>query len=108
QNNPQLADALQRFGIPAGSQAPVQTWFRNSGLTQFGGHAAVVMMGVTGSESVGQAAGAAGLVQSRGRQLARSIGGPLTSNGVKQLLTLTAEDVLPENTTATGPEEPAP
>src|SRR5439155_439867 len=70
QDNQQLADGLQRFGIPAGSQAPVQTWFRNSGLTQFGGHAAVVMMGVTGSESVGQAAGAAGLVKSRGLELA--------------------------------------
>jgi hypothetical protein len=102
QDNQQLADGLQRFGIPAGSQAPVQTWFRNSGLTQFGGHAAVVMMGVTGSESVGQAAGAAGLVKSRGLELAPSIGGPLTSNEVKQLLTLTAEDVLPENTTGTG------
>src|SRR6266545_4468830 len=102
QDNQQLADGLQRFGIPAGSQAPVQTWFRNSGLTQFGGHAAVVMMGVTGSESVGQAAGAAGLVKSRGLELASSIGGSLTSNEVKQLLTLTAEDVLPENTTGTG------
>jgi len=102
ENNQQLADGLQRFGIPAGSQLPVQTWFRNSGLTQFGGHAAIVMMGVTGSESTGQAAGAAGLVKSRGFELAPSIGGPLTSNEVKQLLTLTAEDVLPENTTGTG------
>jgi hypothetical protein len=102
QDNEQLADALQQFGIPAGSQAPVQTWFRNSGLTQFGGHAAIVMMGVTGSEATGQAAGAAGLVKSRGFELASTIGGPLTSNEVKQLLTLTAEDVLPENTGGTG------
>ena len=39
-------------------------------------------------------AGAAGLVKSRGFEVASSIGGPLTSNEVKQLLTLTAEDVL--------------
>jgi Thrombospondin type 3 repeat/FG-GAP-like repeat len=102
QDNQQLADALQQFGVPAGSQAPVETWFRNSGLTQFGGHAAIVMMGVTGSESTGQAAGAAGLVKSRGFEAASSIGGPLTSNEVKQLLTLTAEDVLPENAVGTG------
>jgi len=102
ENNEDLADGLQQFGIPAGSQVPVQTWFRNSGLTQFGGHAAIVMMGVTGSEATGQAAGAAGLVKSRGFELASTIGGPLTSNEVKQLLTLTAEDVLPENTVGTG------
>jgi hypothetical protein len=102
ENNQQLANALQTFGIPIGSQVPVGTWFRNSGLTQFGGHAAIVMMGTTGSAATGQAAGAAGLIKSRGLELADSIGGPLTSNEVKQLLTLTAEDVLPENTTGTG------
>ncbi len=102
ENNEDLANGLQQFGVPAGSQAPVGTWFRNSGLTQFGGHAAIVMMGDTGSQSTGQAAGAAGLVKSRGLELAPTIGGPLTSNEVKQILTLTAEDVLPENTTGTG------
>ena len=36
------------------------TWFRNSGTTQYGGHAHVVMPAATGSEATGQASGAAG------------------------------------------------
>ncbi|HEV8574510.1 MAG TPA: S8 family serine peptidase, partial [Dehalococcoidia bacterium] len=107
QNNQQLANGLQQFGIPVGSQIPVGTWFRNSGLTQYGGHAAIVTTGTTGSEATGHAAGAAGLVKSRGLEMAASIGGQLTSNEVKQLLTLTAEDVLPENTGGTGAPDPA-
>ena len=55
----------------------METWFRNSGLTQFGGHAAIVMMGVTGSEATGQAAGAAGMVKSRGFELASPSAVPL-------------------------------
>ena len=61
--NQQFAQFLATFGI--GTQAPVSTWFRNSGLTQFGGHAAIVMVGDTGSTATGQAAGAAGLIKSR-------------------------------------------
>src|SRR5205807_8108116 len=70
--------------------APIGTWFRDSNLTQYGGHAHIDMKGVTGSECTGQAAGAAGLLMSYGKQR----GTPLTANEVKQILTLTADDVL--------------
>src|SRR5439155_276396 len=78
--------------------APIGTWFRDSNLTQYGGHAHIDMKGVTGSECTGQAAGAAGLLMSYGKQR----GTPLTANEVKQILTLTAEDVLPGDTLGTG------
>ena len=80
QENEDLADGLAAFGIPIGSQAPVATWFRNSGLTQYGGHAAIVMEGDTGSFATGQAAGGAGLIISRGLErvdaFGASFGGP--------------------------------
>jgi hypothetical protein len=105
QDNEQFADAFRQFGI--GSEGPAETWFRNSNTTQYGGHAGIVMMGTTGSQATGQAAGAAGLIVSRGRELANANGGPLTSNEIKQILTLTAEDVLPENTVGVGIADPA-
>ena len=83
--------------------APVGTWLRDSNLTQYGGHAHVDMKGVTGSECTGQAAGAAGLLKSYARQR----GTPLTSNEVKQILTLTADDVLPGDTGGTGAPDPS-
>ena len=83
--------------------AQVQTWFRDSNLTQYGGHAHIAMKGSTGSECTGQAAGAAGLLMSYARQR----GTDLTSNEVKQILTLTAEDVLPGDTTGTGVPDPS-
>ena len=92
---------LGDLGIP--TSAPVATWFRNSGTTQYGGHAHVVMPAVTGSAATGQAAGAAGLVASYGKQR----GLTLAPNEIKQLLTQTAEDVLPENTVGTGTPDPA-
>ena len=76
----------------------VGTWLRDSNLTQYGGHAHIDMKGSTGSECTGQAAGAAGLLHSYARQR----GMVLTANEVKQLLTLTADDVLPGDTTGTG------
>ena len=85
------------------TQAPVATWFRNSGTTQYGGHAHIVMPAVTGSQATGQASGAAGLIASYGRQK----GMPLAPNEIKQLFTLTAEDVLPANTAGTGLADPA-
>jgi hypothetical protein len=103
QNNEQLAPYLRTFGI--GTNGPVGTWFRNSNITQFGGHAAIVMMGDTGSQATGQAAGAAGLVKSMGLQVFGAPG--LSSNEVKQILTATAEDVLPENTLGLGTPDPA-
>ena len=47
--------------------SPIGTWFRNSGTTQYGGHAHIVMPAVTGSAATGQASGAAGLVISYAR-----------------------------------------
>ena len=61
------------------------------------------MKGVTGSECTGQAAGAAGLLVS----YATHQGTPLTSNEVKQILTITADDVLPGDTVGTGDPDPA-
>src|SRR3712207_3084820 len=56
-------------------------------------------MGSTGSQNTGQASGAAALLMSYGR---RELGSPLSGNEVRQLLTMTAEDVLPENTGSIG------
>src|SRR6266849_4177074 len=83
--------------------AQVGTWLRDSNLTQYGGHAHIAMKGSTGSECTGQAAGAAGLLMSYAKQR----GTPLTSNEVKQILTLTADDVLPGDTLGTGAPDPS-
>jgi hypothetical protein len=98
-------EELRQFLLDAGvpTNAPVGTWFRNSGTTQYGGHAHIVMPASTGSQATGQAAGAAGLLISYARQLSRE----LEPNEVKQILTLTGEDVLPENTTGAGVPDPA-
>jgi len=85
------------------AQAPVGTWLRDSNLTQYGGHAHIDMKGDTGSVCTGQAAGAAGLLMSYAKQR----GAPLTSNEVKQILTLTADDVLPGDTGGTGAPDPS-
>src|SRR5712692_2002272 len=61
------------------------------------------MKGDTGSECTGQAAGAAGLLISYAKQR----GTPLTANEVKQILTLTADDVLPGDTGGTGAPDPS-
>jgi hypothetical protein len=96
-----LEHTLQTLGF--GTNVPVGTWFRNSGTTQYGGHAHIVMPAVTGSEATGQAAGAAGLLQSE----ALKKGTVLAPNELKQLLTMTAEDVVPENTRGTGVPDPS-
>src|SRR5438552_6447310 len=83
--------------------APVGTWLRDSNLTQYGGHAHVDTKGLTRPECTGQAAGAAGLLVSYAKQR----GSPLTANAVKQILTLTADDVLPGDTTGTGDPDPS-
>jgi hypothetical protein len=98
---PEVGGFLGAAGIP--TTAPIQTWFRNSGTTQYGGHAHIVMQGVTGSQATGQASGAAGLLAAYGLQQ----GTRLEPNEIKQLLTLTAQDVVPENTTGTGTPDPA-
>ncbi|MEK6276709.1 MAG: S8 family serine peptidase [Actinomycetota bacterium] len=96
-----FCDFFTDAGIPFNAQ--VGTWFRNSGLTQYGGHAHIVMPADTGSQATGQAAGAAGLVASMGLEK----GTPLEPNEIKQVLTLTAEDVKPENTPGTGIPDPS-
>jgi hypothetical protein len=63
-------------------------------------------MGSTGSENTGQAAGAAGLLASFGRAVFGA-DHPLTGNEIRQLLTMTAEDVLPANTGVIGPADKA-
>ncbi|MEA2457911.1 MAG: hypothetical protein QOC95_883, partial [Thermoleophilaceae bacterium] len=90
-------------GVGLDANAPVSTWFRNSGTTQYGGHAHIVMPAVTGSQATGQASGAAGLLASYALQK----GITLAPNEIKQLLTLTAQDVVPENTVGLGVPDPA-
>ncbi len=102
QSGAEVGAFLGNLGIP--TSAPIGTWFRNSGTTQYGGHAHIVMPAVTGSQATGQAAGAAGLVASYGRQ---KTGAALEPNEIKQLLTMTAEDVVPQNTAGTGVPDPA-
>ena len=63
----QFLDFFNNLGVPFQSNSPIGTWFRNSGTTQYGGHAHIVMPAVTGSAATGQASGAAGLVISYAR-----------------------------------------
>ena len=91
--------------IQPSAQPPTTSFFRNSNLTQYGGHADIGLMGSTGSENTGQAAGAAGLLQSYAYQrFAGQSRFPrkLSGNEVRQLLTMSAEDVLPANTGSIG------
>src|SRR3712207_7915362 len=61
-------------------------------------------MGSTASESPGQASGPAGLLMSSAR---RQLATPLSGNEVRQLLTMTAEDVKPANTGLIGQPDKA-
>ncbi|MEA2422243.1 MAG: hypothetical protein QOF55_1342 [Thermoleophilaceae bacterium] len=97
----EVGSFLGGFGLDV--NAPLATWFRNSGTTQYGGHAHIVMPAVTGSQATGQASGAAGLLASYGLQQGKT----LAPNEIKQLLTLTAQDVVPENTVGLGVPDPA-
>jgi hypothetical protein len=96
-----LNSELSVTPFAVGAQPSTTSFFRNSNLTQYGGKADVVMMGSTGSESTGQAAGAAGLVASFGR-LKFGAGDPLSGNEIRQLLTMSAEDVRQVNTGLIG------
>jgi hypothetical protein len=99
------AFAQQEGGVQASAQPPTTSFFRNSNLTQYGGHADINLMGSTGSENTGQAAGAAGLIQSYAyERFAGQSRFPkkLTGNEVRQILTMSAEDVLPANTGSIG------
>jgi hypothetical protein len=101
QSGAEVGEFLGDLGIP--TNAPVGTWFRNSGTSQYGAHAHIVMHGTTGSVATGQASGAAGLIVSYARERGRD----LAPNEVKQLFTMTAEDVVAENTVGTGVPDPA-
>ena len=106
---PEAQDACDQFlgllhdflGLTASMQPPTTSFFRNSNLTQYGGKADIVLMGSTGSENTGQSAGAAALLASYGREVFGD-GDPLSGNEIRQLLTMTAEDVLPANTGLLG------
>jgi hypothetical protein len=63
------------------------------------------MPAVTGSIGTGQASGAAGLIYSMARK--KNLSPALQPNEVKQLLTKTAEDVVPQNTAGSGVPDPA-
>jgi len=82
-------------------QPTTTSFFRNSNLTQYGGKSDIVLMGATGSENTGQASGAAGLLASFGRETFGATD-MLSGNEIRQLLTMTAEDVQPENTGQIG------
>ncbi len=99
----QLSSSL---GITASAQPPTTSFFRNANLTQYGGKADIVLMGATGSENTGQASGAAALVASYGREVFGE-NDPLSGNEIRQLLTMTAEDVRPLNTGLIGQPDKA-
>jgi hypothetical protein len=105
---PGCAEFLDLFkgltGVLPSSQFTTTSFFRNANLTQYGGKADIVLMGATGSEATGQAAGAAGLIAAYGRE---RLGSPLTGNEIRQLLTMTAEDVKPQNTGLIGQADKA-
>jgi hypothetical protein len=95
--------ALKKAGVDARlpGQLVTTSFFRNANLTQYGGKADIVLMGATGSANTGQSSGAAALLASYGRKTFGA-GAPLSGNEIRQLLTMTAEDVLPENTGSIG------
>ncbi|MCW2681472.1 MAG: hypothetical protein JWM62_2873, partial [Frankiales bacterium] len=102
------AAEANEFGLPLtevglGAQAPVGTYFRNSNLTQYGSHLHVSAVGDTGSFATGQASGAFGAVISAGKDK----GLDLTPAEVKQIVTLTAQDVRPLDTIGVGLPDPA-
>jgi Subtilase family len=88
------------------SQPPTTSFFRNSNLTQYGGKNDFVLVGSTGSVNTGQASGAAGLLKSYGLERFGE-DKPLTGNEVRQLLTMSAEDVRPINTGSIGQADKA-
>ena len=105
----QLLASLGTIGVTPTAQPFTTSFFRNSNLTQYGGKADIVLMGTTGSENTGQAAGVAGLLESYARTTFAGTGLPagLRGNETRQLLTMTAEDVLPGNTGSIGPPDKA-
>jgi hypothetical protein len=104
--------------IPSG----VNTWFRNSGLCQFGAKNHISFEVSSGSHSTALSSGAGGLLISLAKHKAEQgeigqyrkadgkafdNGMPLHPDQIKQLLTMTAEDVVPEDTQGTGSPDPS-
>ncbi len=100
----QLLQGLAGIGVTPTAQPITSSFFRNSNLTQYGGKADIVLVGSTGSENTGQAAGVAGLLESYARSSFADSQQParLSGNETRQLLTMSAEDVLPQNTGIIG------
>ena len=87
--------------IPAGTQLPPRTYFRNANITQYGGHSSIAMEGASGSENTSKAAGAAGEVV--GAALDRGIA--LTPDETREIIEQTAERVTTGDTQGTGSGE---
>src|SRR5437762_5702530 len=100
----QASDFLRSLGVTLGTQAPVLTYFRGAGTTQFGGHSSIAMEGSTGSENTGKASGAAALVISAAKDAGVSNPSP---DEVRETLEQTAEDVTAANTGGVGVPDPA-
>ena len=97
---PEAAGFLGDLGVPLGSNVPTLTLFRGAGTTQYGGHSSISMIGATGSENTGKAAGAAALVYSAGLDRATPV--QLTADEVRIILEQTAEDVTAANGAGAG------
>jgi FG-GAP-like repeat/Subtilase family len=80
-----------------------KTYFRNAGTCQFGAKNHISWEVATGSQSTALSSGAGGLLMSH----ARKMGLKLHSDQIKQLLTLTCDDILPEDTKGYGDPDPA-
>jgi hemolysin type calcium-binding protein/thrombospondin type 3 repeat protein len=102
----QFLGLLAQGGVTPTTQPITTSFFRNSNLTQYGGKADIVLEATTGSQNTGQAAGAAGLLASFGRETFGA-GNPLSGNEIRQLLTMSAEDVKPLNTGIIGQPDKA-
>ena len=104
--------------VPAG----VSTWFRNSGLCQFGAKNHISFEVSSGSHSTALSSGAGGLLISLAKhkveqgEISQYLkadskpfdnGMPLHPDQIKQLLTMTAEDVVPEDTQGLGSPDPS-
>jgi hypothetical protein len=85
-----------------GSNAPVSTFFRGAGTTQYGGKSSISMQGPTGSVNTSKASGAAALVLSAGLDH----GVVLRPDETRELLEQTAERVLNGNTAGAGVPDP--
>src|SRR5437764_9853065 len=86
------------LNVCLGSNAPVSTFFRNAGTTQYGGKSSISMTGPTGSVNTSKAAGAVGMVVSAGLDH----GIVLRPDETRELLEQTAERVTSANSAGLG------